>query len=121
MRLWAQNLRAHFETPLHVAYQAFGSSQRAGLGDWIIQSRIVNSAGRAVSDQSVLVACGIGPSASKTNVNGCLAAHGFRQLDLYQPVSRFWAFQGIESAIFVGLAAALLALTFYWVTRRSTS
>jgi hypothetical protein len=35
----------------------------------------------------------------------------------YQPASRFWAFQGIETGIFVVLAAVLLAVTF-WVLRR---
>jgi hypothetical protein len=48
-------------------------------------------------------------------------SHGYQQVDVYQPISRFWAFQGIESAIFIGLAAAPLALTFYWVTRRATA
>lgn len=121
LRLWVQSLRAHFEAPLHVAYQAFGTSPRAGLGDWIIQTRIVNGAGRSVSDQSVLTTCGVGASAGKIEPAACLTSHGFHQLDVYQPTSRFWAFQGIESAVFVGLAVLLLALTVYWVTRRSTS
>jgi hypothetical protein len=121
LRLWMQNLRAHFEAPLHVAYQAFGTSPRAGLGDWVLQSRVVNSAGRAISDQTVLSTCGTGASAGKVDPTRCLTSHGFHQLDVYQPASRFWAFQGIESAIFVGLAGLLLALAFYWVTRRSTT
>jgi hypothetical protein len=120
LRLLAQSLRAHFEMPLQVTYRALGTSPRAGLGDWIIQSRIVNSSGRMVSDQTLLSTCGVGPTAPKSNVLSCVASHGYHQLDVYQPASRFWAFQGIESAIFVGLAVALLALTFYWVTRRST-
>jgi hypothetical protein len=121
LRLWVQSLRAHFATPLQIEYPAFTTSPRAARGDWIIHSRIVNSAGRTISDQTVLSTCGIGPTAPKHDVVGCLAAHGYRQLDLYQPTSRFWAFQGIESAIFAGLAAALLVLTYYWVTRRSTA
>lgn len=36
----------------------------------------------------------------------------------YQPGSRFWVFQGIEGAIFLGLAAILLAITACWVLRR---
>jgi hypothetical protein len=121
LRLWVQSLRAHFDTPLQISYQAFGTSPRAGLGDWIVQSRIVDGAGRTVSDQTVLTNCGVGPKVPKHDVLGCLAAHGYHQLDAYQPASRFWAFQGIESAIFLGLAAVLLLLTFYWVTRRSTA
>jgi hypothetical protein len=121
LRLWVQNLRAHFATPLRISYQAFGTSPRAGRGDWIVQSRIVNRAGHTVSDQTVLSVCGIGPKTPKHDVLGCMVAHGYRQIDLYQPVSRFWAFQGIETAIFAGLAGLLLALTFYWVTRRATA
>lgn len=37
---------------------------------------------------------------------------------LYQPVDRFWMFQGIEAAIFVALALALLALTLWWMRQR---
>jgi hypothetical protein len=44
-------------------------------------------------------------------------AHGYRGYVTYQPASRFWAFQGIETGIFVILAAILLAVTF-WVLRR---
>ena len=47
----------------------------------------------------------------------CLAAHGYRGYLTYQPASRFWAFQGIETGIFVVLAAVLLGVTF-WVLRR---
>jgi hypothetical protein len=121
LRLWIQSLRAHFAAPLQIRYPALTASPRAGLGDWIVQSRIINRAGRTVSDQTVLSTCGIGPKTGKSGVVDCLAAHGYHQLDAYQPASRFWAFQGIEAAIFLGLAAALLVLTFYWVTRRSTA
>jgi hypothetical protein len=47
----------------------------------------------------------------------CLAAHGYRGYVTYQPASRFWAFQGIETGIYVVLAAALLGVTF-WVLKR---
>ncbi len=50
----------------------------------------------------------------------CMTAHGYRQYLAYQPASRFWAFQGIETGIFMVLAAALLAVT-YWVLGGGTS
>lgn len=37
---------------------------------------------------------------------------------LYQPVDRFWMFQGIEAAIFVALALTLLVLTLWWMRQR---
>jgi hypothetical protein len=36
--------------------------------------------------------------------------HGYRRLVSYQPGRRFWAFQRIESGIFVLLTAGLVAL-----------
>ena len=48
----------------------------------------------------------------------CLTAHGYREFITYQPASRYWAFQGIETGIFVLLAAALIAVTAIVVTRR---
>jgi hypothetical protein len=48
----------------------------------------------------------------------CLASHGYHQLLTYQPASRFWAFQGIETGIFVALAAVLVAVTYRVVLTR---
>jgi hypothetical protein len=48
----------------------------------------------------------------------CLAAHGYRALISYQPGSRYWAFQGIETGIFAGLAAVLIAITAIVILRR---
>jgi hypothetical protein len=36
----------------------------------------------------------------------------------YQPANRFWAFQGIETAIFVVLALLLAGFCFWWVRHR---
>ena len=33
----------------------------------------------------------------------------------YQPGTRYWAFQGIESAIFVALALGLLVFSLWWM------
>ena len=48
----------------------------------------------------------------------CAQAHHVRAYLTYQPASRYWAFQGIETGIFVVLAAVLLAVAFAVVTRR---
>ena len=47
-----------------------------------------------------------------------LAQGRSRGLITYQPASRYWAFQGIETGIFVILAAALVAITAIVVLRR---
>jgi hypothetical protein len=51
---------------------------------------------------------------------GYVDGHGnVVQHNLYQPDDRFWLFQSIEAAIFLALAAALIALTIWWVRSRS--
>jgi hypothetical protein len=48
----------------------------------------------------------------------CMERLGYRSFATYQPGSRFWPFQFIETGIFVALAAALIAVTFLVVLRR---
>jgi hypothetical protein len=48
----------------------------------------------------------------------CLQAHGWRGFATYQPGYRYWPFQGIETGIYLLLAAALIAVTFAIVRRR---
>jgi hypothetical protein len=43
---------------------------------------------------------------------------GYRQFVTYQPASRYWAFQGIEAAVFVALAAAFIGVAFAVAARR---
>jgi hypothetical protein len=51
-------------------------------------------------------------------VFSCMHAHGWRGFATYQPASRYWPFQGIETGIFVLLAGVLLAVAFAIVRRR---
>jgi hypothetical protein len=37
---------------------------------------------------------------------------------MYQPSGRFWAFQGIETGIYLVLTLALLASVAWWVDKR---
>jgi hypothetical protein len=48
----------------------------------------------------------------------CVAAHGYRLFITYQPAGRYWPFQGIETGIYLLLAAALVAVTALVVLRR---
>ena len=51
---------------------------------------------------------------------GCMRAHHVFNLAVYQPASRFWLLQGIETAIFGGLALGLLAGAVWWVRNRAS-
>jgi hypothetical protein len=61
---------------------------------------------------------GPGPQDAGHALASCLDRAGFRQFVTYQPGSRYWAFQGIETGIYVALAAALLAVTVYVIRHR---
>ena len=53
-------------------------------------------------------------------LQGCMRAHHVFNLAVYQPASRFWLLQGIETAIFGGLALGLLAGAVWWVRNRAS-
>ena len=50
----------------------------------------------------------------------CLRRHGagYNHV-IWQPASRFWEFQGIETALFGGIALVLLAFAAWWLRSRS--
>ena len=59
-----------------------------------------------------------GPSARSTSLprqHGRGYTHA-----VYQPASRFWLFQGIETALFGGAAVALIAFAAWWTHRRAS-
>jgi hypothetical protein len=53
-----------------------------------------------------------------SSYTACVHAHGWLSTIIWQPASRYWLFQGIESGALVALALLLLALTLWWVRRR---
>jgi hypothetical protein len=57
-------------------------------------------------------------NSAQNAANQCLARAGYHNFLTYQPASRYWAFQGIETGIFVAIALVLLAITFYVVRLR---
>lgn len=56
--------------------------------------------------------------AAQQAVLSCAQAHGVRAYLTYQPANRYWAFQGIETGIFLLLGAALIAATVIVLNRR---
>jgi hypothetical protein len=53
-----------------------------------------------------------------SHLTSCIRSAGFRQFAIYQPISRYWAFQSIETGVFLALAVALVGLAFVVVRRR---
>jgi len=141
MRLWvSQGLRMHFMTPVTTFY-GVAANFNPPAGSINTGGGLINKAGQLVTGSlgnvmidgvpstSLPAACRQlipasasgpnGPSGATLNaVYGCLQKAGYRQFISYQPISRYWAFQGIETGIYLAVAAALIAITFYAVLRR---
>jgi hypothetical protein len=58
---------------------------------------------------------------SDARVESFMIDHGLRHYTAYHPDSSFWAFQAIESASLLALAAALLAVAVWMVRRHTTA
>jgi hypothetical protein len=74
-----------------------------------------------MSPISKVVPTAIGPGAMPSGswlISNPVSAGSNGTLLTYQPVDRFWAFQGIETGIFIVLAAGLVALAYRRVVTR---
>jgi hypothetical protein len=90
-------------------------------GDWVTATGISDSHGTIYAFDSVNRICParIDPHLGLQIVTPCLRHHDWLfNAVLYQPSSRFWPFQFVESAIYVGMAGALLAVTIWWIRTR---
>jgi hypothetical protein len=111
-------LRRHFVTPVTERYRPLPGTDTIHAGAWVLSQKTSDGQGRSVGPFEVAQACGKGPGATVQAVDRCIRAHGFVNVDVFQPASRFWLFQGIETAIFFGLALALVGFTVWWVRDR---
>lgn len=124
-------LRPHYLTAVTTYYSVMGSLIPKGQA-WVLSQGAVSRTGVVVASgwgdlypalpascQKLLPAAGGGKAAnSLTAVFSCMKAHGWRGFVTYQPSYRYWPFQGIETGIYLLLAAALIGVTFLAVRRR---
>lgn len=104
-------------------------------GAWVTHASIVDATGNHPSNAFLMHACPGLAHPPELPANGFhvatkLAAQGqfdncvrsiatrFHELVSYQPASRFWALQSLETAVFVALAALLVGSCFLMVRRR---
>jgi hypothetical protein len=124
-------LRQHYMAAVTTYYSVTGSFTPRGA-PWVLVQGAVSKTGQIVPAgygslyPALPASCRAlvpgGPTAkSGASVNAlfsCMQAHGWRGFVTYQPASRYWPFQGIETGIYVLLAAALIAVTFVIVRTR---
>jgi hypothetical protein len=90
-------------------------------GAWVTSSGLLSASGQPVG--TVPAACvpaadsvqGQGGSSGLAN---CLASHGIRVSESYQPVSHYWLLQGAETGLFLALALALACYCLWRLNRR---
>ena len=125
--LW---LRPHYLSAVTAVRSLPGQTRLTG-SYWLLGQGTRNPAGQLMAGpQNQPAAFGVGVSSLPKACAGlakptggltssCRAAlTGFRSFVTYQPASRFWPFQGIETGVFVVLAAILLAVTAVVLIRR---
>jgi hypothetical protein len=114
-------LRPHYVSPITKLLPPVGPAS-SPAGAWILSTSFVNGQGQNLGAgfpiEQLPAACR-SELLKGSGINGrCLTSHGFHQLVTYQPDSRFWAFQGIEAAVFLVLAAALIGFAWWSVVSR---
>lgn len=125
-------LRQHYMAAVTTYYNVTGSFTPPGQA-WVLAQGAVSKTGVVVPAgwgdlfpalpapcrRLLSTAAPTGKSGSSGNaVFSCMQAHGWRGFATYQPASRYWPFQGIETGIYLLLAAALIAATFIIIRRR---
>jgi hypothetical protein len=87
-------------------------------GAWVVSSHAVNAAGQPVT--ALPASCF--PANPQAKFGGdpgqCMDKLGIREVISYQPASRYWPLQFIETGIFLALALALAWFCFWWLGRR---
>jgi hypothetical protein len=117
-------LRQHLVTPLsatwpvlvreHAGLRTFGGEPANLNHAWVISENPSDKLGHPAS---VLV--GVCGKARVTSGN-CLAHHGLGYMHaVYEPASRFWLLQGLETAIFAGIALVLIGFAAWWTHERT--
>jgi hypothetical protein len=116
LRLLLLNVRYTLLPPQTVRYDLFTQPDPAiaqGYGGLVTDRGWMDAQGHIVPDFRVNSAC-----ATLDSFAQCTHGHGWLRYVTFQPTERFWALQGIESAIFLALALALIALTVWCVRYR---
>ena len=115
LQTWA---RKNYVAPLRSVWPV-GSSGPGNLDHaWNIVSGPSDRAGHLLPQPVVDHVRALCNGSAQRDPLSCMRAHHVFNLAVYQPASRFWLLQGVEAAIFVGLAAALLVTAVWWMRNR---
>ena len=132
----SQFLRDHYMAAVTAYYNPL-SWYSPPASAWVLSTGVVDRYGHVFSGGSAPEVNGVPLSAIPASCRGllfrtptslskaqlhqaisCMQASGFCGFTSYQPASHYWPFQGIETGIYLALAAVALAVTFAVVRHR---
>jgi ABC-2 family transporter protein len=93
----------------------FVASQPSVPGAWLLSSEIITPAGRPADTEPATQACG--GDATLHSCQTYAASLHLRQEVTYQPASRYWPLQWLESGIYLAAALLLSGLCFLRIRR----
>ena len=111
------SLRYHLVTPL-TAHGPFGSTPPVPLSAYVISNSYADASGHPISFSTMVAACQTSHGGQTGVRLSCLAAKGFQFSTTYQPDSRFWQIQGIETGILLVAAVTLIGIGAWWTIQR---
>jgi hypothetical protein len=110
-------LRQRLITPLSATWSMSSEPPKSFRNAWVLSENMSDRLGNAVAPP---FACGPKLGRSKGSVVQCLADRGAGYTHaVFHPASHFWTLQGLETAMFGGVALVLLAFAAWWVHERS--
>jgi hypothetical protein len=110
----ANFLRPRYMAPEHDT--ATGLTPNTHAHDWVLSNSLVDAVGRQISAARENLAIEHAQNAG-VDAQEYLLSLGWRRAVSFQPADRFWTFQVIEAAIFVGLAVLIVIATLRLVQR----
>jgi len=113
LRVTLEALRPHYVPPVVTTVAGSVSLHPA---DWVLDSGLQDHLGQDVPFLTAVRLCGAAHGGGLDAA--CLRQHGIVHTLVYQPASRLGLFQGMEAAIFLGLATGLLGVTIWWIRYR---
>jgi hypothetical protein len=124
-------VRPRLLSPLELSYPTYTfygdepASRTAADNGWVLSARTLDGAGHLLSsggtvrDDVVARRCGLLlDTMTKEQMDACGRELGLHDVVRVIPGDRFWALQAMETALFLGLALALVGFAFWWVRRR---
>ena len=121
VRLFFIWLRQYYLPPLSLSWNYAGENPFEQLEKiLLVGQNFMDQSGQLVSTDIVFQHCrstSLVWFALDPALFSCFREYGFSIVMSYQPVERFWLFQGIESAIFLALALGLVGLTIWWLKK----